>query len=323
MGAEMKTIAFCLLGSVLACSSSCASRHGGEAAGAAGVATGGRDQASAGNPSASGGVNEVAGSQASGNAGARASAGSPSAAAGSPPGGGGASTADGSIKFHDDFQGAWPGDWTLLNRPGDGGNQEVGCYKPGNATLDAGMLQIKTQADSSCSGFSVTSAMVQWTSFSFTYGTIEVRAKLAGGNGPWPAIWLLGADCQQSNVSTPDNTGKCSWPNPGSDEIDIAEMLGSGRTSVNQQVHAATGNPGCSSDLTDASKNFHTYRLVWKKDSLVWSVDGKDTCTIKESVPTRPMFLIINTAVGGIGGGNVDKGTLPQTSYIDEVTVWQ
>jgi beta-glucanase (GH16 family) len=100
-------------------------------------------------------------------------------------------------------------------------------------------------------------------------------------------------------------------------------MLGPGRLSVNQQVHTASGKPGCSSSISDASQNFHTYRLVWSKDSLVWSVDGKTTCTITQSVPTTPMFLLLNTAVGGIGGGAVDAATLPQTSYVDEVTVWQ
>ena len=29
------------------------------------------------------------------------------------------------------------------------------------------------------------------------------------------------------------------------------------------------------------------------------------------------MFLILNTAVGGTGGGTVNNGTLPQTSWFD------
>jgi hypothetical protein len=33
------------------------------------------------------------------------------------------------------------------------------------------------------------------------------------------------------------------------------------------------------------------------------------------------MFLIINTAVGGIGGGTVDPSTLPQTHQVDYVRV--
>ena len=32
---------------------------------------------------------------------------------------------------------------------------------------------------------------------SWTYGRIEVRAKLPGGRGTWPAIWTLGADRRQ------------------------------------------------------------------------------------------------------------------------------
>jgi beta-glucanase (GH16 family) len=63
--------------------------------------------------------------------------------------------------------------------------------------------------------------------------------------------------------------------------------------------------------------------LVWAKGLLTWFVDGMPTCTVKDSVPTTPMFLLLNTAIGGIGGGLIDGVTLPQTSYIDEVTVWQ
>ena len=34
------------------------------------------------------------------------------------------------------------------------------------------------------------------TKASWTYGRIEVKAKLPKGRGTWPAIWMLGTDCQ-------------------------------------------------------------------------------------------------------------------------------
>jgi beta-glucanase (GH16 family) len=30
--------------------------------------------------------------------------------------------------------------------------------------------------------------MVQWRNFNFLYGSIEVRARFAGGTGTWPAL---------------------------------------------------------------------------------------------------------------------------------------
>jgi beta-glucanase (GH16 family) len=56
---------------------------------------------------------------------------------------------------------------------------------------------------------------------------------------------------------------------------------------------------------------------------MVWKIDGTTTCTIKQSyVPDTPMFLIINTAMGG-SGGSVSNSTLPQTMQIDYVQVTQ
>jgi hypothetical protein len=42
--------------------------------------------------------------------------------------------------------------------------------------------------------------------------TVEFRAREAGGMGTWHAEWLLGTNCQQSNVSDP-NVPVCAWPN--------------------------------------------------------------------------------------------------------------
>jgi beta-glucanase (GH16 family) len=46
--------------------------------------------------------------------------------------------------------------------------------------------------------------------YKFTYGKVEVRAKLTTGAGTWPAIWMLGSDYATN-----------TWPGCG--EIDIME----------------------------------------------------------------------------------------------------
>lgn len=58
--------------------------------------------------------------------------------------------------------------------------------------------------------------------------------------------------------------------------------------------------------------------------SPIWEIDGATTCTIQQSyVPSTPMFVIINTAIGGVGGGTVDNSTLPQAMSVDYVKVTQ
>jgi beta-glucanase (GH16 family) len=135
-----------------------------------------------------------------------------------------------------------------------------------------------------------------------------------------PALWLLGADCQQSNISSADNIGTCNWPNPGSDEIDIAEITGGHTSGVNEQIHSSLGNPGCGAQVSDVSQNYHTYSLTWAPDQLTFQIDGATTCQLTKAVPSHPMFLMINTALGG-QGGSVDPGTLPQTTSVDYVRV--
>jgi beta-glucanase (GH16 family) len=133
---------------------------------------------------------------------------------------------------------------------------------------------------------------------------------------------LLGSNCQATNVKSADNSGACNWPQPGSDEIDITEILNSNHTSVNQQIHSAGNNSGCTASTTDVSQNFHVYQLVWAAGSLEWKIDGTSTCKITNGIPSNPMFLIISTAMGGAGGA-INSSTLPQTSLVDYVKISQ
>jgi hypothetical protein len=241
-------------------------------------------------------------------------------------------TATSSVIFFDDFTGGGLGSsWTALSRHGDYSNSELQCYLPANDSVSGGFLTItslvQTQtcgdADHSASSWSYTSGMVQWNSFNFTYGTVEFRAKMAGGQGTWPAIWLLGANCQASNVLTADNTGSCNWPQPGSDEIDITEIKGGSLTTVWQNViSGGSGFQTCTPSTTDVSQNYHVYDLIWSAGSLIWKIDGVQTCRFTSGIPSNPMFLMINTAIGG-AGGTVNNSTLPQTLSVDYVKVTQ
>jgi beta-glucanase (GH16 family) len=176
------------------------------------------------------------------------------------------------------------------------------------------------------------SGAVQWASSGFTYGTVTVRAKLAAGVGTWPAIWLLGTECRAS-IST-DVVGwigsgaNCPWPTPGANEIDIAEIQPApiGNPSVvNQAVHTtdvsgAKVDEGCGYTCPSNAGGWHTYSLIWTPGSLTWMIDGTSTYSLTQDVPSTPMFLIINTAVGGTGV-SVDDATLPQTTEISSVNV--
>jgi hypothetical protein len=236
------------------------------------------------------------------------------------------------VIFFDDFTTTPLGPaWTALNRAGDSSGNEQQCNIPGDVSVsNSNMLIVSKVQSMNCQTstspsqtYSYTSGAVQWTSFNFTYGTIEYRLQLpSAGQGLRPVIWLLGANCQQTNITTPDNVSPCNWDFPGSEEIDITEMIGSYYFSINQALHASSLDYGCVPNV-DVSTGFHTYQLVWKPGSLTWNVDGVATCTVNNSnVPSSPMFLIVETTVGG-SGGTINNSTLPQTMSLDYVKVTQ
>jgi beta-glucanase (GH16 family) len=222
--------------------------------------------------------------------------------------------------FDDEFTSGLSPAWAVGNRPGDATNQEAECYTPANVGTLAESLVLSSQLDSSCSGFAYTSGYVQWQSFNFLYGTVNVRAKFPQGNGFWPSIWMLGTNCQVDQLTDAGNN--CGWPNPGSQEVDIAELLG-GHTQVNEQLHeTGSGDPGCAfTQTSDTSTNWHVYTLVWTASSLVWKIDGATTCSENVAV-NSPMFLILNIAMGG-KGGTIDNNALPGYASFDYVRVTQ
>lgn len=240
----------------------------------------------------------------------------------------------GTLVFADEFNAASLDStaWIALNRPGDASNSEQQCYLPGNAVEAGGLLTLTDRADSSCSGYSYTSAMVQTKSYTFTYGTLEVRAQMPRGQGQWPALWLLGANCQASNILSANNSGPCAWPLPGSNEIDLMESLNTATTVGKFSLFTGTApnnpNQSFSCGTTplpfDTSTALHTYDLIWAPGSLTWQVDGVTYCSTASNVPTTPMFILLNIALGGSATGSaIDTSVLPQHMAIDYVRVYQ
>jgi beta-glucanase (GH16 family) len=230
--------------------------------------------------------------------------------------------------------------WTELDQQGDTSNGEVECYEPSQLSVNstdgldeteqyvAGGFTCPAGTPDSSDPLSWLSGAVQMRSVNFTYGTVVARAEMAGGDGAWPAIWLLGAACQQPNWLTADGASggfRCPWPNDSDDaaEIDVAEDLGSNGTSeINENLYNTGVSSACTVDTgADLSGQYHDYEVDWSPGSLVFKIDGTTTdCGITGSaVPSHPMFLIINTAActtSSSCGHGTDTSTFPQTTKI-------
>jgi fibronectin type 3 domain-containing protein len=243
--------------------------------------------------------------------------------------------------FFDDFSGPSidSAKWTVFNRLSDQANGELNCVIPENVSVQNGILSGVSKFEDRDCGDAVeapktmhyTSWQIQQATAPFLYGTIEVRAKEPGGTGVWPDIWMLGFQWQASQPSTA-NTSGAQWPNAGWCEIDIAEFLNGARSNINTVVHF--NQPGGSNIEAlpfDSTSRFMVYRLQWASSALIWSVDAEDgmgyrtlfSITDPARIPNVAMYVVINAAIGGIGGGTPVSGTFPQTFQVDYVRVTQ
>ncbi|MCE7002702.1 glycoside hydrolase family 16 protein [Kibdelosporangium philippinense] len=156
--------------------------------------------------------------------------------------------------------------------------------------------------------------------FSQTYGTFEARIKMSHGQGMWPAFWLLGNDI-----------GQVGWPACG--EIDIMENIGREPNTVHGTIHgpgySGAGGIGAAFNGPRFADGFHTFRLEWSPNLLVWKVDGREfqrrtpaDLGGRRWVFNKPHFVILNLAVGGYWPGDPNSSTpFPNTLTVDYVRV--
>lgn len=160
---------------------------------------------------------------------------------------------------------------------------------------------------------------------SWTYGRIEVRAKIPHGRGMWPAIWMLGI-----------NKTEVGWPECG--EIDIMEFVGHDPNVIHANVHTEKYNHsrgtgrGHSIKVEKPYADFHVYAVEWTPEKMDFYFDDRKYFTVVNDEPGKaawpfdaPHYLILNAAVGGSWGGQkgVDPSIFPQQYLIDYVRVYQ
>ena len=208
------------------------------------------------------------------------------------------------------------GDWGWGN-----GEEQYYTKRSNNVTIENGSLKIIAKKEG-YGGKSYTSARLKTQGkYSFTYGKLEVRAKLPKGGGTWPAIWMLG-----NNIST------VGWPACG--EIDIMEHKGNDLGYISSAIHNNSGSGGTpffhGLDKPDVTDEFHVYGVIWTSKKIQFTVDGNIHYTYNPAVKNdnnwpfnKRQFIILNVAMGGTLGGNIDNGFTEGTMEIDYVRLYQ
>lgn len=238
--------------------------------------------------------------------------------------------------FRDDFEGfdldggPWTphfdhnayGDWRARTLPANGelqiyvdsgyagsGGEPLGLdpFEPSDGVL--GLVARPTPAAASplLGGFPYVSGMISSRAgFLQRYGYFEIRARLPGGAGLWPAFWLL----------TPG-----AWP----PEIDAMEARGAPGYAVHLHwsENGAHRSSGCDIALVDAGTAFHAYGVLWTPEAVAFYLDRVPVAWIGAKPGfDRPMYMLANLAVGGWAGTPDESTAFPATYAIDGIAAW-
>ena len=238
--------------------------------------------------------------------------------------------------------------WNVETIPPNNGswwNGELQFYtdKEDNIRVEEGLLKITAKYES-YEGKNYTSARINTQDkFEFTYGRVEMRAKLPNWEGMWPAFWLLGA-----------NIDEIGWPNCG--ELDILEhgdyvkdstsndpgLISSAvhygpqdysrqTTNVPNKIFFDTGQERfirSEKIIEKPFEEYHTYSMQWAPDKIQFFIDEEMHLEFpmqsQHSPFDKPFFLLLNLAVGGHWtDGYVASGFTEATYEIDYVRVYQ
>ena len=167
--------------------------------------------------------------------------------------------------------------------------------------------------------------------FSFTYGRVEVRARISRyPNGAFPAIWMM-----------PQKATYSGWPKCG--EIDIMEHVKQ-EPHIHHTIHTnytynlGIKDPANSQKVPCNFEEFNLYTVEWTKDAITFYVNDQQTFSYpnlrladeaekmqwpfnKESA----FYLILNMGLGGnreeSWAGPIDDNNLPAMMEVDYIKV--
>jgi beta-glucanase (GH16 family) len=170
--------------------------------------------------------------------------------------------------------------------------------------------------------------------FAFTYGRVDVRAKLPIQQGTWPAIWMLGKNVNEDGGFFDANFGTTSWPACG--EIDIMEHGITPSRPINY-VQSALHTPSSFGNTVNhggtlaanLGTDFHVYSMNWSPFQITFLLDGVAFYSYNPAVKTPSnwpfnldQYLLLNIAMGGVAG-TINSNFSQDTMVIDYVRVYQ
>lgn len=211
-------------------------------------------------------------------------------------------------------------------------NRELQAYTKStkNVYVKDGKLVITALKEKDGEREYTSARLVTYGKQSWKYGLYEFRIRLPKGKGSWPAVWMMPDSSRNGNP----------WPRCG--EIDIIEHTGNNMKqlffSLHSELHNHTRKDTKQNTKTvykeGVCQGFHDYHMEWTPDYIEYFVDGVSVCRFNKSDNKedqteaswpydQPFYLILNIAVGGTFGGEVDDTSFPYVMEVEHVRVYQ
>lgn len=238
-----------------------------------------------------------------------------------------------------------------------GGNEERQCYtdRAANVSVRGGHLRLTARAEAfegplmppelsdgqrRTKRQAFTSGKVRTKDLhAWRYGRISARMRLPGGQGTWPAFWMM-----------PNDPAYGGWPQSG--EIDIMEAVNLGtpcaacaggiETRTSAAIHFGAAWPdnafvtAMAPESASAAPHqaWRTYAVEWGEGRIQWFVDGElfmradaEDWNGTDGAPfDQPFYAMLNLAVGGrmseqANGMGFDPNAFPASLLVDWVRV--
>ena len=216
------------------------------------------------------------------------------------------------LTFDDEFHGHAldTKKWTAGHGPSGIREDPVQFYTPDDVIVGHGGLTIRSE-QRTMGGCAYTSGDISsLNKFAQRYGRFEARCRFPRLPGTWSAFYLLPASG--------------AWP----PEIDVTEFIGRDPQHIYLTNHwqGSFGHQQENRDRWDATADWtqwHVYRVDWEPGRLQWFIDGLLQGVVTNGVSDVPMYLRLNTAIGGVFAGEPSPGGWPQDFGVDYVRVYR
>ena len=262
--------------------------------------------------------------------------------------------------FNDDFNGTSlnTGVWSTGYRWSPVVNNELEAMRPENVTVANGVCNIKIEKRT-CQNQDMwgnngqtmnyaSGALTTYNKWTYTYGYIEARVKMATAKGTWPAFWTLpdrGSPYDDLYRTTVGNTvyypDGHTAPCPLGNEVDIFEYMGTWKNPStglskshlgyfwNYNTGGSNGRYAEVNQLLNPDTAFHTYGVYWEPNKFVFYIDDAVVAVYTNSVGVCPQYILLNCALSTddwsgtpVPIADIDA-SLPASMQIDYVRVYR